>query len=102
MNLTMMAYSYYKSKHDNYLFLFRHKDGYRAYYNDAKRISSLLNYSYDDISNSVFISSNINIYDIVGELYNYGIVCKLIMYRNENGEFDLPGDDVFSYEKEDW
>lgn len=95
-NKEIAVYKHYKSLYGSMLLLFRVRNNYEAYFDDAKSISAKLNIqlhtekSEVDIHTSkVYIPAS-NVLDVISGLSNEGYEFKLIQQRNETGEFDLP------------
>ena len=102
MNQVMEVYSYFKLIHKSNLILFKIGSGYRAYYEDARKISEYLELKYDTATDSVLITEEMDIFDVISQLYQCGLTCKIVSYRNSNNEFTLPDSNVLNDEKEDY
>ena len=65
------------------------------YFDDATSISTILNVQLhtEEVGNIVIskvVLPASDILDLVGDLGNYNIQCKLIQQRNQTGDFGLP------------
>ena len=91
-NERLQVYTHYKSLYGSMLLLFRVKNSYEAYFDDAEYIASILSNTgimiETDVSRTVLPSSEI--LEVVGKVAECGKTCKLIQQRNSAGEFALP------------
>lgn len=87
------AYKHYKSLYGSQLLLFRVRDNYEAYFDDAEYIVSRSESgswnALGVIDERVIIPVG-DALNVVGALFESGRECKLISYRNKAGEFDIP------------
>ena len=86
------AYTYYKTRHPGSILLFRVKNQYEAYFDDAEKIRQLLGGSQLKFGlrpQTVSLPSD-HICEFVSVLGNSGAETQLIECRNDDGEFDIP------------
>ena len=89
------VYQHYKSLYGPMLLLFRVRNDYEAYLEDAVRISEILGFQLFTetvggvVFNKVALPSS-DILGLVGKLSECGTTCKLIQARDSDGEFGLP------------
>ena len=105
MNRVVEVYKHYKSLNGSMLLLFRVRNNYEAYFDDATSISTILNVQLhtEEVGNIVIskvVLPASDILDLVGDLGNYNIQCKLIQQRNQAGDFDLPDVELLKKEQE--
>lgn len=91
------VYKHYKSLYGSMLLLFRVRNNYEAYFDDAKSISTMLNIPLRTEGNICIPVSDV--LDIISELSGDGAEFKLIQQRNNDGEFDLPDIKLMAEEK---
>ena len=87
------------------LLLFRVRNNYEAYFDDSTSISTILNVQLhtEEVGNIVIskvVLPASDILDLVGDLGNYNIQCKLIQQRNQTGDFGLPDVELLKKEQE--
>lgn len=105
MNRVVEVYEHYKSLYGSMLLLFRVRNNYEAYFDDATSISTILNVQLhtEEVENLVIskvVLPASDILDLAGNLGNYGQQCKLIQQRNTAGDFDLPDVETLKMESE--
>lgn len=105
MNRVVEVYKHYKSLNGSMLLLFRVRNNYEAYFDDATSISTILNVQLhtEEVGNIVIskvVLPASDILDLVGDLGNYNIQCKLIQQRNQTDDFDLPDVELLKKEQE--
>lgn len=105
MNRVVEVYKHYKSLNGSMLLLFRVRNNYEAYFDDATRISTILNVQLhtEEVGNIVIskvVLPASDILDLVGDLGNYNIQCKLIQQRKQTGDFGLPDVELLKKEQE--
>lgn len=105
MNRVVEVYQHYKSLNGPMLLLFRVQNNYEAYFDDATSISTILNVQLhtEEVGNIVIskvVLPASDILDLVGDLGNYNIQCKLIQQRNQTGDFGLPDVELLKKEQE--
>lgn len=86
------AYTYYKMRHPESILLFRVKNQYEAYFDDAEKLRLLLGGSQLKFSirpQTVSLPSD-HICEYVSVLGDSGMKIQLIECRNDDGEFDVP------------
>lgn len=91
------VYEHYKSLYGSVLLLFRVRNNYEAYFDDAKNISKLLNIPLHT-EESVCLPAS-NVLDMLEQLPIEYQAYKLIQQRNDTGVFDLPDLSLMSQEK---
>ena len=94
-NKTAEAYHYYKSKCGTEILLFRVRDNYEAYFEDAENIGQILRVEmHTELVGNVAINKialpALNILDVISDLSCNGVSYRLIQSRNAAGEFDIP------------
>lgn len=95
------AYAYYKAQHPGSILLFRVKNLYEAYFDDADRIRELLGSStlkFTQREQTVCLPSD-SICDYVSVLGDSGCALQFIEYRNDDGEFAIPDVNLLENEK---
>ena len=83
---------YYHQKYPGTLIFFRVDDSFVAFDEDASRVAGVLQRpTFRDVSGQITISLDYNEYFESVELLSYcGFVAKAIVYRNDEGKFDVP------------
>lgn len=99
------VYKHCKALNGPVLLLFRVRNNYEAYFDDATSISAILNIQLhtEEVGNIVIskvVLPASDILDLVGDIGNYNKQCKLIQQRNEAGDFDLPDVELLKREQE--
>lgn len=95
------AYTYYKTRHPGSILLFRVKNQYEAYFDDADKIRQLLSCSQLKFGlrpQTVSLPSD-HICEYVSILGDSGLAIQLIECRNDDGEFTIP--DVIQLKNEE-
>lgn len=86
------AYAYFKAQHPESILLFRVKDSYVAYFEDAESVSKILagsNLKFSTSSQTVSFPSD-QVYDYMSFIGDSGVAIRLVEQRNADGEFDIP------------
>ena len=84
---TTEAYNYYKKQHTPFIIFFRVGDSYRAFFEDASKISALTG---SPMADEAVAFPCGRILDVVALLAEKGLMSKIISVRNETGEFAIP------------
>lgn len=93
---TIETYQHYKAMYAPMLLLFRVRNNYEAYFDDANVISGILGEQvHTDKNEDGAVIERITlpvtgILDVVGRIYACGRECKLISQRDDTGIFTLP------------
>lgn len=93
---TFETYQHYKAIYAPMLMLFRVRNNYEAYFDDASVIAGMLgeqvhtDYDEDGVAIEKVVLPSAGILDVVGKIYDCGKECKLISYRNNTGDFTIP------------
>ena len=91
-NQAIDVYKHYKSLYGSMLLLFRVRNNYEAYFEDAVKIANNSNYELhtDMGGDTKIVCSTEEIWDLLEILGEKGCICKLIQQRNSSGEYALP------------
>lgn len=93
------AYNYYKQQYPGTVIFFRVGNNYEAYQEDAKIVSPIIGEEPGSNMNKISFPTD-KVYDFIALLANHNITTKLISYRNENGDFDVPDIEKIKYDQE--
>ena len=81
------AYNYYKKLYAPLIIFFRVGELCKAFKDDASVVASALNLPVEN--DSVSLEAGV-ILDVVGELAGLGFQAKVIEFRGESGDFEVP------------
>lgn len=100
-NYITLANEYYKNKYPGYIIFYRKNDDFVAYLENAARVSRVLGIPVAQTKEEIpYVSiHHLEFLDVVGFLNTCGISAKGILYRNDNGEYDIPDVEVLEAEE---